>query len=260
MSGDLLSTATSIASGAQATDVIGSAIDSAIPRWLPGGVSERARDLLEENSSGINGFFAPFMEFFSKIGTWLLGVFDWILGMIDPNRVPQKPLLEASMAKIDARDGQFDQIATSLGLSAEFGETLEADVKSAARSAFGMTGLNGETASTTQSITDLQATLTQHIYAALIAKDGRLSEAEGTQRAARAASAITGLNLNGPTDNLATRFADPAARPTAGFGAMLFAMEDQIRTRAPSINVPDLTFVTAPLATPAAAPAPATAR
>ena len=242
-----------------ATSLATSAIDNSPLRFIPG-VSDGAKDLVEENKSKINGFFAPFMEFFSKIGTWLLGLFDWILGMFDSKRVPQKPLLEASIAKIDARDGQFDQIATSLGLSAEFGETLEADVKSAARSAFGMTGLNGETASTTQSITDLQATLTQHIYAALIAKDGSLSEAEGTQRAARAASAITGLNLNGPTDNLATRFADPAARPTAGFGAMLFAMEDQIRTRAPSINVPDLTFVTPPPATPAAAPAPATAR
>jgi hypothetical protein len=260
MSGDLLSTATSIASGAQATDVIGSAIDSAIPRWLPGGVSEKAKDLLEENSSGINGFLAPVMGFFSQIGTWLLGLVDMLFGMFDSKHVPQKPILEASLAKIDARDGQFDQIATSLGLSAEFGETLEADVKNAARSAFGMTGLNRETASATKSITDLQATLTQHIYAALVARDGRLSQEEGTQRAAQAASAITGLNLNGPNDNLATRFADPAARPTAGFGAMLFAMEDQIKTRAPSINVPDLTFITAPPAAPAAAPAPATAR
>ena len=241
MGSDLLKIGRSLASGATVTDMADSAIDSSPLNLIPG-VSGQAKDLVKKNASAINGFFAPFMKFFSEIGTWILGIFDALLGMFDSKHVAQKPALEESLSKIDTQDSQFNKIATQLGLSTEFSKTLEADVKNATRSAFGMTGLSGKTEDATTSITDLQATLTEHIYNALIAKDGTLTEEAGKATAAKAASAITGLNLNGPIDNLATRFNDKKSRPTQGFGGFIFELEDQITNKAPTITAPNFTL------------------
>ena len=223
------------------------------------------RNLVRQNASWIDDIGSGLGNLWHMLQGLVLGMVDSFTGS------HQKEAEESSVDAIKNNAGQFTALTQTLKLKPEFAKTLQADVDTATRDAFGMFGLSEKPEDAITASRHLQATLEKHIFEELLRTNGQRITDNAAQKIARdAAASITGLNLNA----LNSERADlrlMADKPTKGFGGMLLALQPSLATpNAPAPNASftfdetnfqivqkDMAALAAPRSAPAPAPAPA---
>ena len=226
-------------------------------------IGGQLRNLVRQNASWIDDIGAGLGNLWHMLQGLVLGMVDSFTGS------HQKEAEESGVAAVQGNAGQFTALTQTLKLKPEFAKTLQADVDTATRDAFGMFGLSEKPEDAITASRRLQATLEKHIFEELLRTNGQRISDNAAQKIARdAAASITGLNLadlNSSRPDLRLM----SDQPTKGFGGMLLALQPSLAT--PNAPAPNASFTLdgtnfqvvqkdmAALAAPRSAPAPATA-